>query len=90
VESYAGAVEACQVKADEAMDHFKGAIYQSIVGAGLPYHPAKADDKAYRLWPGAAKGVIYVNPKVLKVKGGPDKFVKADSYLFDILAKNLL
>jgi len=34
--------------------------------------------------------VIYVNPKVLKVKGGPDKFVKADSYLFDILAKNLL
>jgi len=54
VESYAGAVEASQVKADEAMDHFKGAIYQSIVGAGLPYHPAKADDKAYRLWPGAA------------------------------------
>lgn len=88
-ESYAGEVAACQAKASGPVDHFDSDFYKKIVKNGLPYQPKKASDKAYRLWPGAAKKVIYVNPKVLKVDQ-TDKFVPADSYLLDVLAKHLI
>ena len=87
-ESYAGEVAACVAKASGPNNHFGADFYKNMIKS-LPYTPKKASDKAYRLWPGAAKNVIYVNPKALKA-GDADDFVPADSYLFDVLAKNLI
>ncbi len=88
-DSYAGEVLPCVAKPQKAFNHFDGTFYTQFIDKGLPYPAQKASDKAYRLWPGALKKVIYVNPKVLKVDK-TDKFVPADSYLFDVLAKGLI